>query len=139
MSRIKEGKLKMRPKIYFVIGSVLAFLGLVVSVAASVFAVGAMSFLLRSSGKMFGRNKLEYLSSILPWWLPLAAAAGLIGGIILIRRYDFSYKMGPKKIIILIILAVLLSGWLVDFLGVSDLLVRKGLMRMRNLPEQNLR
>lgn len=140
MSRIKGGKVKMRPKIYFVAGSVLTFLGLVFSVAVSVFLIGLTSFLLRSNGKMFGRNKMEYLQSIFPWWLPLLAVLGLVVGIILIRKYDFSYKIGLKKAAVIIILVAIASGWLIDALGFNDLLVQKGLMRgmRRNLPAQNL-
>jgi hypothetical protein len=129
MSKIKEGKLKMRPKIYFIFGSILTFLGLVASIATSVFIIGLISFLLRSNGRMLGYNKIEYLSSVFAWWLPLIAVLGLIVGIILIRKYDFSYKINLKKAIVLIIFAVIISGWLIDVLGFNDLLVRKGLMR----------
>jgi hypothetical protein len=63
-------------------------------------------------------------------------------GIIFIRRYDFSYKIDFRQAIILTILAVIISGWLVDALGFNELLARKGLMRgmMRgNFQGQNLR
>ena len=142
MSKIKQGQLKMRPKIYFVIGSVMTFLGLVASIVVSVFTIGLISFLLRSNGRMFGRNKMEYLSSIFPWWLIVVAVLGLITGIILIRKYDFSYKIDLKKAAVLAILAVIISGWLVDILGFNDFLIRKGLMRgvMRgNLQSWNIR
>lgn len=129
----------MRPKIYFVLGSILTFAGLVASIATSVFAVGLIRFLIRSNGIL--SHKLDRMISIFPWWILVLAILGLVLGIILIRKYDFSYKIDLKKAIILTILAVIISGWLVDALGLNDFLVRKGMMRgmMRsNFPRQNL-
>jgi hypothetical protein len=134
MSKIREGKIKMRPRMYFTIGSAMTFIGLIASIATSVFTIGVISFLFRSNGRIFGRGKMEYLLSILPWWLPVVAVAGLTIGVYFIRKYDFSYKIDFKKGILVIILAVIFSGWLVDALGFNDLLVRKGLMRRAASP-----
>lgn len=139
MSKIHDGKLKMRPRVYFVFGSILTFVGLVASIATSVFAVGLIRFLARSNG--IWNHKLSRMLSIFPWWLLVLAVLGLVLGVILIRKYDFSYKVDFKKAIILTILAVILSGLLVDALGFNDLLARKGLMRgmMRNSPPERTR
>lgn len=136
MSKIHDGKLKMRPRVYFVFGSILTFVGLVASIATSVFAVGLIRFLARSNG--IWNHKLSRMLSIFPWWLLALAILGLVLGIILIRKYDFSYKVDFKKAIILTILTIVLSGLLVDALGFNDLLARKGLMR-GNSPRQELR
>lgn len=127
MGQIHEGKIKMRPKIYFVIGSILTFFGLVASIITSIFAIGLIKFFLRSNGVL--SHKLDRIFSIFPWWIFILAILGLVIGILLIRKYDFSYKIDFKKAIILTILAIIISGWLVDTLGFNDLLVRKGLMR----------
>lgn len=139
MNQIRRGKLKMRPKIYFIIGSILTFAGLAASIATSVFAVGLIRFLVRSNG--IWSHKLDRIVSIFPWWVPTLAVVGLALGIILMRKYDFSYKIDLKRAIVLIILVVIISGWLVDALGFNDLLVRKGLIRgiMRNPPQKQLR
>jgi len=89
ISKIKQGQLKMRPRVYFVIGSILTFLGLIASIMTSVFAIGLINFLLKSKGRMFGHNRMEYLISIFPWWLPVVAILGLVVGIIFIRKYVF--------------------------------------------------
>lgn len=139
MDQIQEGKLRMRPKIYFVIGSILTFVGLVASIATSVFAVGLISFMLRSNGIL--GHKLDRLISVFPWWVLVLAVLGLIFGIIFLKKYDFSYKIDFKKAVVLAILAIIISGWFVDVLGFNDLLNRKGLMRgmMRNFPQERLR
>lgn len=139
MTEIQEGKLKMRPKIYFAIGSAFTLIGLVASIAISVFAVGWIRFIVRSNG-IFG-HKLERLLSIFPWWLLMIAVIGLVTGVMLVRKYDFSYKIDLKKGLILMILIVIISGWLVDTLGFNDLLSRRGLMKgmMRNTPQHQLK
>lgn len=139
MSKIKEGKLKMHPKIYFILGSVFTFVGLVASIVTSVLAVGLIKFFLRSNGIL--SHKLDRIISIFPWWMLVFAILGLVFGVIFIKKYDFFYKIDLKKGIILIILVVAISGWLVDFLGFNDFLSRKGLMQgmMRNFPQERLR
>jgi peptidoglycan biosynthesis protein MviN/MurJ (putative lipid II flippase) len=129
MSKIKNGQLKMRPKWYFVIGSILTFIGLVSSIASSVFAFGLFSFILRSNGRIFGSRRTDYLLSVFPWWLPVLAIAGTLIGVLLIRKYDFTYKIEVKKGIIIMILVVVASGFLIDILGFNDLLNRRGMMR----------
>lgn len=129
MSKIKSGDLKMRPKSYFVLGSFLTFIGLVSSIASSVFAVGLFSFILRSNGRMFGSNRMDYILSVFPWWLPVLAIAGILVGVFLIRKYDFTYKIGVKKGIIIMILVIVASGFLIDILGFNDLLNRRGVMK----------
>ncbi len=37
MDKIRHGKIKMRPRVYFIIGSFLTFIGLVASILTSVF------------------------------------------------------------------------------------------------------
>ena len=42
MEQIHNDKIKMRPRVYFVIGSVLTFVGLISSLVVSVFFLGLM-------------------------------------------------------------------------------------------------
>lgn len=139
MDQIHEGKIKMRSKAYFVIGSILTFIGLVASISISVFAIGAMRFFLRSNGIL--SHKIDRILSLFPWWLLILAIGGLILGIIFIKRYDFSYKFDIKIAVLLMILVVIMSGWVVDLLGFNDLLIRKGLIRgaMKNIQQEGLR
>ncbi|MFA6294897.1 MAG: hypothetical protein WC666_00545 [Candidatus Paceibacterota bacterium] len=128
MDQIHEDKIKMRPKIYFVAGSILTFIGLVSSVVVSVFLVGLIRFSLRTHGPM-ASYRLDQILSIFPWWAPILAIVGLIVGIWLLRKYDFSFKVNFKLIIIGFILAVIVGGWLVDSLGLNDVLIRRGPMQ----------
>ena len=125
MNKIHHGEIKMRPKVYFVVGSLLAFLGLVASMLVSVFLVGLMRFSLRTHGPM-GEYRLEQMLSSFPWWAVAVAVLGLVIGIWLLRRYDFSYKINFKVIVIGFVVAILITGWVIDMIGLNDILFRQG-------------
>jgi len=138
MNQIHEGKLKIRSKVYFIIGSIFTFVGVIASIVVSVFSIGLIKFILRSNGIL--GHKLDRIISIFPWWFLVFSILGIVIGMTLIRKYDFSYKIDFKIAVILVILVVMISGWLIDALGFNDLLARKGLMRgmMRNIPQERL-
>ncbi len=128
MSQINEGKIKMRPKIYFVLGSILTFTGLIFSIVVSVFLIGIVRFSLRTHGPM-GEYRLNQILSSFPWWALVFAVLGLVLGIWLIRKYDFSIKLDLKIISVIFVLSVILGGVVIDAIGINDVLIRKGPMR----------
>ena len=128
MDEIRSDRVRMRPRMYFVLGSVLAFIGLVSSVVLSIYMVGLMRFLLRSHGPM-GSVRLDEMLSNFPWWAPVLALVGLITGTWLMQRYDFSFKVGFRVLIIGFVFAVIAGGILVDSLGLNDVLMERGPMR----------
>ena len=138
MDQIKNNKIKMKPKIYFIIGSVLTFIGLVSSLIVSTFLFGLIRFSLRTHGPM-GEYRLDQIMSDFPWLTIVFAIVGLILGVWLIRQYDFSYKTKPWLIIISFILAVIVAGWTIDAIGINDNLLRKGPMKgiMHNYYQEN--
>jgi hypothetical protein len=128
MSQIHSDKIKMRPRMYFVIGSTLTFVGLVSSIVSSIFFVGLMRFFSRSHGPM-GSLRLDQILSSFPWWTPVLAVVALIVGIWLLRLYDFSLKVDFKLLVAGLILAVIVSGVVIDFIGLNDALFRRGPMK----------
>jgi len=128
MGQISEEKIKMRPKVYFILGSILTFTGLVSSVVISIFLIGLIRFSLRSHGPM-GDYRLDQILSSFPWWAPIMAIIGLIVGIWLLRKYDFTFKVNFKMIIVGFILAIIVSGWIIDSIGLNDTLMRRGPMQ----------
>lgn len=128
MAKIHEGKIKMKPKYYFVLGSVFSFLGLVFSIITSVFLVALIRFSLRSGGRM-ADYKLDYLIDIFPLWAPILAIVSIFIGIKLIRRYEFSYKNNFIGIVLLFILAIFVAGIVFDMTGLNELWLQKGPIR----------
>lgn len=128
MNKIDQGEIKMRPRVYFVIGSIFTFLGLIFAVITSTFLISLVRFSLRAQGKM-AQYKLDQLIENFPWWTLVFAVVGLIVGIWLIRRYDFSYKLKPWIMILGFVLAVIIAGWLLDITGFNEIVSQRGPMK----------
>jgi len=128
MLKIKTEEIKMKPKWYFWFGSLSMFIALVGLAIVSTFLVSLITFSLRSHGPM-GAIRYQQIISNFPWWAPIITIIGLISGIILFKKYDFSYKKNFLLIIIIFISAVLLAGILIDTLGLDNLWIKRGPMK----------
>lgn len=138
MNKIHGGEIKMRSRVYFVIGSIFTFIGLVASMLISVFLVGLIRFSLRSHGPM-GEYRWEQLLSSFPWWAVIVAVLGLVIGIWLLRQYDFSYKMNFMVIAVGFILSIFVAGFIIDSMGLNDRLLHRGPMQkmMRHYSDES--
>ncbi|MCU0680044.1 MAG: hypothetical protein MUF50_01935 [Planctomycetes bacterium] len=125
MGDIRHGKLKMRPKIYFIIASILVLSGLVASALSSIFLFSLIRFSLRSHGPM-GQYRWDQIIAAFPWWAVVLGIFGLIVGIWLVRKYNFFYKINFKIIIIGFVAIIVIAGYLVDLIGLNDVFHRKG-------------
>lgn len=143
MNKIRGGQIKMHSRLYFIIGYILALGGLVFSFISSIFFIGLIRFSLRTHGPM-GEYRLEQLLSSFSWWMPVLAILGLLIGIKLLQRYDFTYKINFKLLIMGVIIFVLISGWAIDMTGLNDFWLNRGpgngqgqLRKLNNLPMFN--
>src|SRR3989344_4005823 len=128
MAQIKGGKITMHSKAYFVIGSIFLFVGLIALFILSVFLINIMFFILKAHGPM-GQYRLELLISNFPWWAPLFSILGIILGIWILRKYDFSYKKNFLLLVILFIGAIVFTGWLMDATGIDNIWFKRGPMQ----------
>lgn len=128
MSEIREKQIKMKPRWYFVAGSVAWFLGLFGLTIFSVFLVNLLIFSLRTHGPM-GEWRYQLMVDNFPWWsLPLTVISVLVG-VWLFRRSDFSYRHNSRSIITVFVLAVILAGWAINYLELDRAWTRGGMMR----------
>lgn len=125
MGQIHQGKIKMRPRVYFVIGSLLTFIGLVLSILTTIFLISLMRFSFLARGPM-GEYRAEELLSHFSWFGPIFAILGLVIGIWLLRRYDFSYKINFRIMVIGIVLSVIATGVVLDMTGLNDTIFHHG-------------
>lgn len=128
MSRIDRGMITMKPRWYFVVGSLVMMMGVIGSAIMSAFLVSLVSFSLRTHGPM-GEIRYQQLLSNFPWWAPIVALFGLGLGIWLLNKYDFSYKRNFVSIVIVFIAAIILSGWLLDYFKIDSLWAGQGPMK----------
>ncbi len=137
MSRIDREKITMKPRWYYVVGSLAMAIGLFGSAIISVFLVSLISFSLRPHGPM-GEVRYQQIISSFPWWAPIIAVAGLGLGIWLLHKYDFSYKKNFLFIIIAFIVVIILSGYFIDYFGIDTSWARSGpMMRFYQQGERN--
>lgn len=113
MSKIKKGHIKMKPKWYFVLGSTSMILGLASISIVLMFIVRLFIFSIRSHGPM-GDIRLQQMILNFPLWAPVLATIGIVIGIYMLKKYDFSYKKNFYLVLIGMITAIFLSGVLID-------------------------
>lgn len=118
----------MKPRWYFILGSFAMVLGLVGLSIISIFFVTVTVFSLRTHGPM-GSIRYQQLLSSFPWWAPVVALIGLGCGVWMLNKYDFSYRKNFLLVILGFITAILLSGILLDYVGLNTFLSRQGQMR----------
>ncbi len=127
LKKIHKGQIKMRPRIYFIFGSIFIFLGLVASSLTTIFIISLMRFMIRSHGPM-GQFRFEELLTSFPLWIPLGAVLSLFFGIVLLRQFDFSYKKNFLLLVLGFVLAIIVTGFLLDMTGLDNIWLRRGPM-----------
>ncbi len=134
MSEIKNGKARIKSRGYFLLGSVATTIGLIFLVTTLVFLMNLIIFSLRAHGPM-GDIRYEQLISNFPLWAPIIAIAGIGFGIWILKKFDFSYKKNFIFILIGFVLAIIVAGWFIDYLGFNNLMERgpmRGLYQQQN-------
>ena len=116
MDKIQTGRVKMRPKWRFVIGTVLWILGLAMAALASLYLISLTVFVLHRSGlwfaPSFGPRGWMVLLFSFPW-LILAAAVVFIAVLeFFVRHYSFAWRF-PLLYSALAVMALAVAGGLI--------------------------
>lgn len=122
MSKILNNEVKMKPKWYFVIGSLLTSIGLIGITIGAIFLLNILIFLIRKRG--YGIMKLQLMIYNFPWWIPILALLFIIIGIWLLKKYDFSYKKNFLFITISFITIILISAFIINQMGFNEFLLK---------------
>ncbi len=138
LSQIQKGEIKMKPRMYFVIGSIFAFVGFISTIIVSTFAISLIRFSLRAHGKM-AQYRLDQVLSDFPWWIFIVGFLSLVIGIWLIYKYHIFYKIKPWIVILTFVLSIMISGWIINETGLDTKLFRQGPMKglMRKYIQRN--
>jgi len=127
MVKIKKEEIRMKPKWYFVVGSLLMTTGLIATSIVAIFLINLLLFFLRKRGP--GIMRLELMVTTFPWWISLLALFSIIVGIWFLKKYDFSYKKNFLLIVVSFIVSIIIAGWLIDYFGFNETWLRHGPMR----------
>ena len=128
MSRIEREHITMKPRWYFVVGSVSMVAGVAGLTIGAVFLINLMFFLLRQHGPN-GQWRLEQMLGSFPLWIPLLAVGGIGLGVRMLKKFDFSYKKNFFFVVIGFVSAIVLAAYLIDVIGINDRWSRQGPMR----------
>lgn len=128
IKKIESDEVVMRPAWVFYLGSALSVIGIFISSALALLSIHLLRFRLTHPG-IGASRKLDFILTTLPWYIPVLAIAGLFGGYILLRRYDFSYRKNIGVIAIVIVLGLIISSYLLDYLGFNSFLNKRGYFR----------
>lgn len=128
MNAINSGKVVLKPRWFFVAGSVAAVAGLISLSIVIIFLLSLLLFSLRQHGPM-GAVRLELMLASFPWWLLSMAVAGIIGGILLLRQYDFSYKKNMWLVGAAFVGALIAAAALINVTGLDEIWFKRGPMR----------
>lgn len=127
MKKVLSGKVNMKPKWYFVLGSILSFTGLVGTFIGTTFLANLVLFLIRKQGP--GTGRLIQMLESFPIWVPLLAILFMGLGIWLLKKYDFSYKHNFMTLVIVLVVAIILSAIIINALGLNEIWSKKGPMK----------
>ncbi len=128
MKKIKSGSIVMKPRWYFVVGAVLSTVGLASLGVLATFLTNLTIFLLKKHGP-FGQWRLQQIIDSFPVWIPILAITGIVLGIWMLKKYDFSYKKNFWMIVILFIISIILTAFLLDLTGLDNLWMKRGPMQ----------
>ena len=127
MEKIKSGQIEMKPKWYFVAGSLFMTIGLISLTVGAIFLTNLTIFLIRKKGPGYGR--LEMMLASFPWWIPVLTVLGVVLGVLLLKKYDFSYKKNFVFIVAVFIISIIIAAFAIDYFGLNDIWSRRGPMK----------
>lgn len=127
MKKISSGEVVMKPKWYFVVGSFFTFIGLITSFIATSFFINLIIFLIKKQGPGYG--KLSIMLSSFPIWIPILSILGIGIGLMMLKKYDFSYKKNFLVIAILFIASSIISAFIIEKTGLNNIWARRGPIR----------
>lgn len=125
MGQIQTKNISMKPRIYFVIGTVLLVGVTSALLVLTIYSIGLLSFLVRQHGPM-GQIRLTELLASFPWWAGAAGLIGLGGILVLAKRVRFSYKYNFWMVALIMLVGMLVCGLLLDRSGLAQTWFRRG-------------
>jgi hypothetical protein len=119
MSRIKTGKVKMHPKIYYSLVSLLSVMAIILMGVVSAYAMSVVTFWLRiqaAQGPAYGaKRNLANLVDVFPWWALLLGAVSLIAIVYLIRKFRGLYKIKLTYLILIVVMISAIIGFALSY------------------------
>jgi len=121
INQIKKQHINIKPKSYFVLGSILFSLGISAVFLVSVFFLNLFIFRFRTLSYQFPLFSIHFQSRLifsnLPFYAIIISLVFLFFGIKFLKKSDMAYKFNPLLVAITTTLLILLAGFLLDQTG----------------------
>lgn len=128
MDKIHQEEIKMKPKIYFIIAATISFIGLLSAIVITILSVSMIMFLLKAKGP--GADfRFNLMLENFPVWLIVLSIFSLITGILLFKKYNFSFKFDIRITLLVFIFAVIVASWLINSFGFNEIFMKRGPLR----------
>jgi hypothetical protein len=123
MKKIHDENVHMKPKMYFIAGSTLLGFGTAGGLVVAGFFTHVILYRVRFEEAFeylgFGTPGIQPFVLIFPWKPFFIAIGGLLGGLVLLRNYDFSYKRNITGLVVATIFFILAMAAILDNLSAS--------------------
>jgi hypothetical protein len=130
---IREKQIRMRPRAYFVVSAVLFGAGLSLTIALAILYIGTIVFRLRIHAPFLflqaGRSGWSVFFATFPWLPFLCAGIAIVASIMIMRRYDFSYRHAFPAILIGFCGVLIVLGITADILNLPSQANRIGIVQ----------
>lgn len=124
MNTIEEKDIKIKPRVYFVIGTILLIAGVfslfLISILFANFCWQHMRVVDPFGYLVFGPPGILPFFQTFPWLPLITAATASAVGLTLLKKYDFAYKYNFVLISLSIIVAVFVAGIVIDETGINE-------------------
>ncbi len=122
--QIKSNKLKMKPRGYFVAGSLILGIGLAGVITIALFFIGVLVFRFRVHAPFeylrFGSGGLTPFFHNLPWAPFLISIVGIVAGLYMIKRFNIGYRHVFIGVAIGFVLTLTIFGLILDVAGLPE-------------------
>ena len=123
MKDIKAHEVKMKPRVYFVLGSVVLGVSLAFLILFTSFFIHLVIYRMRVGLPQaflgFGRMGLTPFLLNFPWIQLGLVVGGLLIGLHLLKRYDFSYKKNIWAVILIAVTLIVTLAAVIDSAGLD--------------------
>lgn len=118
LEKIKTGQVKMQPRFYFILKTILIMGGVFLAAALIIFLISFISFHLRTSGVWylpgFGFRGLGIYLRLLPWFLIFVSVVLIFVLEILAKRFSFVYHRPILYSLLAIISIAVIGGFVIE-------------------------
>lgn len=115
MDKISSGQVKMRPKIYYTLLSLLSIAGVVVFSITAAYSISLLSLWLRvqnAGGPAYGaRRNLTLLVDSFPWWAVILSVISFVIIILIVKKLGSLYKIRLGLLVTALVVIALIIGF----------------------------